>query len=79
MTLAPHGACLRHEEHRLPCTVPHWQKSQKAAPKVLSLLYFPSWYMLGAMNSHFKVGAMNSHFKVLSSITLGLTLSSEEN
>lgn len=70
MTLAPHGACLRHEEHRLPCTVPHWQKSQEAAPKVLSLLYFPSWYMLGAMNSH---------FKVLSSITLGLTLSSEEN
>lgn len=69
MTLAPHGACLRHE-HRLPCIVPHWQKSQKAAPKVLSLLYFPSWYMHGATSSH---------FKVLSSITLGLTLCSEEN
>lgn len=44
MALAPHGACLRREEHRLPCTVPHWQKPQKAAPRVLSLLYFPSWY-----------------------------------
>lgn len=45
-------------------------KSQKAAPRVLSLLYFPSWYI---------PDATNSHFKVLSSIILGLTLSTEEN
>lgn len=70
MVLAPSGVCLRHEEHRLPCTVPHWPKSQKAAPKVLSLLYFLSWYMLGETSSH---------LKLLSSIVLGLTLSSEEN
>ena len=23
--LAPQGACLRFEEHSLPCTVPHWR------------------------------------------------------
>lgn len=70
MALGPHGACLRHEEHRLPCTVPHWPKSQKAAPEVLSLLYFLCWYMLGATNFH---------FKLVSFLILGLTLSSEEN
>lgn len=42
MALAPHGACLRHEEHRLPCTVPHWRQNHRGLhPKFCLYCVFP--------------------------------------